>query len=216
MPTMDEITSSEPGDLFHVIFTTSHIQKDPRGEMEKVRIPGTYTSIGAAKAAAHSCLFDAGYEREWFSKYETNPEVFESLGIRQRAGLAVFATAPDGTTFRVRIHTTPNVNHLTTSYEDGRIPVDLYYVVQANVEYADGQGGELRDINIEGTFKSYDEARDFARGVLLSEEDGISKQSFAQYDEAGPNERDCGYGENVIVHAEMESVRLAEATMKIS
>ena len=68
-------------------------------------------------------------------------------------------------------------------------------------------------------------------GMLLSPENGISKESFAYYCEAGPDESDCGYGENVIVHAtsdygmnylviviksqELEAVTVAEASMRI-
>lgn len=223
---MTTASTIDPKNLYHVVFTTSNISKDPTSETEKVCITGTYTSLTSAKAAAHSCLFDAGYEREWFSQYETDPEVFESSGIRQRAGLAVLAVSPDGTTFRVRVCTTQDAGDLASGYENGRITVDLYHVVQTNIEY-----GSIRDMNIEATFKTYNEARNFASGVLLSEKDGITKQSFARYVEAGPDEKDCGYGENVIVHAigehgdnylvaviksqEMESVRLAEAAMRI-
>lgn len=222
----------EAENLYHVVLATSHIQRDPNSEIEKIRIPGTYHSLAAAKAAAHSCLFDGGYEREWFSQYEVDPAALESYSIHQRIGLIVFAVAPDGTTFRVCIATTPNVGHLTTDNEDGRIAADLYYVVQTNVEYADGDEGQRRDINVEGIFMRYDEAQSFARSVLLSEEDGITKESFAEYDEAGDNERDCGFGENVVIHAvgingenylvsvikgqAMESVKLAEAAVQIS
>jgi len=226
------INKAEPENLYHIVLTTSHIQRDPNSEIERVRIPGTYRSLAAAKAAAHSCLFDAGYEREWFSQYEVDPAVLESYSIHQHTGLVVLAVAPDGTTFRVYIATTPNVGRLTTDNEDGRIAADLYYVVQTNVEYADGDEGQRRDINIEGTFRTYDGAQSFAHTVLLSKEDGITKESFAEYDEAGDNERDCGFGENVVIHAvgingenylisvikgeEMESVKLAEATVRIS
>lgn len=66
--------------------------------------------------------------------------------------------------------------------------------------------------------------------MLLSDEEGITVSSYAEYCEAGPNENDCGYGENVIVHGisdnknhlvsvlkcqELESVRLAEVSFKI-
>ena len=223
--------NAAPENLYHIILTTSHIHKDPNSQIEKVRIAATYTNLAAAKAAAHRCLFDAGYEREWFTEYETKPEFFESHNLRQRTGLAVLAVAPDGTTFRVRVSTTPNRGKFTTDYEDGWIPYNLYHVVQTNVFYADDESGEVRDTNIEGSFKTYEEARQCASRVLLSEEDGITKESFAEYDEAGLNERDCGYGENVVVHAvgnngenilvsviksqTMESVRLAEAAMRI-
>jgi hypothetical protein len=225
-------SKSDLENLYHIVLTTSHIQRDPNSEIEKIRIPGTYRSLEAAKAAAHSCLFDAGYEREWFSQYEVDPTALERYRIHQHMGLVVLAVAPDGTTFRVCISTTPNIGHLTTDNEDGRIATDLYYVVQTNVEYADGDAGQGRDINIEGIFMTYNKAQSFAHSVLLSEEDGITKESFATYDEAGDNERDCGFGENVVIHAvgingenylisvikgqAMDSVKLAEAAVRIS
>ncbi|KKK22690.1 hypothetical protein P175DRAFT_0527956 [Aspergillus ochraceoroseus IBT 24754] len=221
--------------LYHIILTTSHIQKNPNNVVEKVRVPGTYTSLMTAKAAAHSCLYEAGYERDWFEVYETKIEAIAGEAQRgnlpERRGLMVYAIAPDGTTFRVRINTTANDKNLTSDLPDGRISVPLYYVIQANVEYSGDEGSLVRDINVEGTFTSYDEAREFASGVLLSAEDGITKESFANYTEAAPSETDCGFGENVIVHAaseygtnymvtviknqELQAVKLAEAAMKI-
>lgn len=218
--------------LYHIVLTTSHIQKDPNSVIEKIRIAGTYRTLEAAKAAAHSCLFDAGYEREWFSQYEVDPAALESYRIHQRMGLVVFAVASDGTTFRISISTTPNIGHLTTDNEDGRIATDLYYVVQTNVKYANGDEGQDRDVNIEGIFMTDDKARAFAHSVLLSEEDGITKDSFAEYDEADDNEGDCGFGENTVIHAvgingenylisvikgqTSESIKLAEAAVRIS
>jgi hypothetical protein len=80
--------------------------------------------------------------------------------------------------------------------------------------------------------KGYAEARNFASTLLLSKEDGITASSYQDYCEAGPSERDCEYGENVILHAignsgqnylvslikgqELESVRLAEASFRMS
>ncbi|OBT45532.1 hypothetical protein VE00_05073 [Pseudogymnoascus sp. WSF 3629] len=221
-----------PENLYHVVLTTSHLQKDPNSQIEKIRIAGTYCTLEAAKAAAHSCLFDAGYEREWFSQYEVDPAALESYKIHQSIGLVVLAVASDGTTFRVSISTTPNNSHLTTDNEDGRIATDLYYVVQTTADYADGEEGKRHDINIEGIFTTNDKAQAFAHSVLLSEEDGITKESFAEYDEAGGNEGDCGFGENVVVHAvgingenyqicvikgqAAESIKLAEAAVRIS
>jgi hypothetical protein len=218
----------EQDHLYHVVLTTSHMQKDPTGEIEKIRVLGTYISLPGAKVAAHTSLFDAGYEREWFTKYEADPEVFGRENIHPRTGLAVLAVAPDGTTFRVRILTTPNVDHLSTDNEDGRIARDLYYVIQSAFDY---DCRDDRSLNVEGVFNTYGEARDLAARVLLSEEDGIKKESFAQYDEARETERDCGFGENIVVHAvgmngenylvsviksqAMESVRLVEAAMRI-
>lgn len=207
----------EPEQLYHILFITSHLQKDPNGRFQKLRIPGTYISLESAKTAAHQCLFDAGYEREWFKKYET--------GMDNEDGQVVLAVAPAGSTYRVRIATTPNtVGKPLSKHEDGRITTDLYYVVETKAVL---EVEENRDINIEGIFTSYRDARDYALRVLLNAEDGVSKETFAEYDEAEPGLADCGYGDNMLVHAVgnngenflisvikaqvMESVRLAEA-----
>lgn len=217
--------------LFHILLTTSHLQKNPNNVVEKVRIPGTYTTVQAAKAAAYRCLFDAGYEKEWFTTYETKPEIFENKDLPERSGLAVFAVAPDGTEFRVHIITTPKDDKLLDEVIEGYVTKPLYYVVQANVEYSADEGSRVRDIDIEGVFLTYQEARDLASRVLLSKENAVTKESFAEYTEAAATEKDCGYGENVVVRAvseygtnylisviknqELEAVHLAEAAMRI-
>jgi len=197
---------------------------------EKIRITGTYTSVAKAKEAAHRCLFDSGYEREWFSTFETKPETLEGFGPYEGTGLTVYAVAEDGTVFRVRIFTSPNVLHLTTDNEDGRISTPLFYVVQTTVPYCSHERKPAHDTNVEGVFKSYAEARKLASTVLLSKEEGITPSSYEDYCEAGPDESDCEFGDNVIVHAVgksdenyfvsvigcqvLESVKLAEASFK--
>ncbi|RAL04676.1 uncharacterized protein BO80DRAFT_421930 [Aspergillus ibericus CBS 121593] len=226
------MSSKIPENLYHVLLTITRMNKNPNNIIETLRIPGTYTSLLAAKAAAHSCLYDAGYERDFFPTYETSHTIFEKENLPDRIGLAIYAVAPDGTTFRVRIDTTPNKLQLTTDLDDGRISIPLYYVVQANVEYDAIEGqSTVREMIVQGTFTDYLQARESARGVLLSEQDGILKGSYAAYVEAGEGDRDCGFGENVVVHAstdygvnhlvsvirnqELGSVSLAEAAMKI-
>lgn len=215
--------------IYHVLLTISQ-SKDPRGQIEKIRVLGTYTSVGKAKDAAHRALYDSGYEREWFSTFETNPETLEVLAPSEGTGLAVYAIATDGTKFRIRICTAPNDLQLTTSNEDGRIAIPLYYVVQTNIPYCSHERKPV-GTHIEGRFRSYAEARKFASTLLLSEKDGISPSSYQQYFEAGDDETDCDYGRNVVVHAinsngenfyisivtcqELESVRLAEASVNI-
>ncbi|KIX02597.1 uncharacterized protein Z518_08538 [Rhinocladiella mackenziei CBS 650.93] len=217
--------------LYHVLFSVSHIQKDVNSEVEKVRICGTYTTLPAAKAAAHKTLFEAGYEKEWFTEFDTKHEEFVAHGIKRRTGLCVLAKASDGTVFRVSVATTPNVQGFEGSAEDHKVHQDLYHVVQTNVLYSEDDSGEARETNVEGSFTSYEQARQYASQVLLAPEDDVTKESFAEYDEAEAGEKDCGYGENVVVHAvgqngenilvsvlkgqEMESVRLAEAAMRI-
>lgn len=125
----------------------------------------------------------------------------------------------------------PNILRLTTDNEDGRISASLYYVVRTNMPYCSHERKPAHDTNVEGLFQSYAEARKFASTLLLSEEDGIISSSYKYYCEAGSDERDCVYGDNVIVHAvgkneenyflsvimcqELESVRLADASFRL-
>lgn len=238
--TLDEVSTSQctsngtsreeakPDSLYHIMVTQSHLNKDINSKVEKIRVCGTYTSLPAAKAAAHRCLFDAGYEQEWFSEFDAKPEQIPPH--KRKAGQIVYAVAPDGNTFNVSIATTPNLWQYEAN-KDGKVMLDLYHVLQTTVDYGRDEDGEERETNIEGSFESYEQAWKYAQGVLLCETDGITKSSFADYHEAALGERDCGYGENVIVHAvgqngvnflvsvvkaeEMEAVRLAEAAMRI-
>ncbi|KAF4976849.1 hypothetical protein F66182_17449, partial [Fusarium sp. NRRL 66182] len=186
--------------LFHVLFITYHLQKDPNAVIQKLRVTGSYTSLAAAKTAAYSCLFDAGYEKEWFAEYTVHHDSTD--------GKVVSATSPDGTTFSVQILNSvldgdepqgaSKLWNYTVEEHDQRISTELYYVIQVKTHYDDEQ---LREINVEGTFLTYNAAREYAKGVLLSPTDGINAKSYAQYDEAGRDQRDCGFGANVIVHA---------------
>jgi hypothetical protein len=221
-----------PETLYHVLLTTSHISKNPNDLMiENLRVPGTYTSLLQAKAAAHSCLYEAGYEKEFFETYEVAPGHME--GHEHEPHIIIHATATDGTTFRVRIRNTRNETGLPASdLADGRVSVPLYYVIQVTTEYVGDEGVTLvQEVDVRGVFTSYAEARKFASRVLLSPEDGITKDTFVEYSEAGPGETDCGFGENVVVHAalgngtkylltvvktqELEALDVAEAAMRI-
>lgn len=218
--------------LYHIIFTSSHLSRhtDLHDQVEKIRVCGTYTVLDAAKKAAHRVLSEAGYEKEWFTDYNTKQDDFIAHGIKRRVGLIVLAKASNGTIFRITVATTPNLQAFRDD-EDHKINEPLYHVVQTNVLYSEDDTREARETNIEGSFLTYEQARKFASGVLLDTECGVTKESFAKYDEAEPNETDCGYGENVVAHVvgqngenilvsvllgqEMESVRLAEAAIRI-
>jgi hypothetical protein len=218
-----------PESLYHIMITQSHLNKDVNSAVEKVRVCGTYTSLSAAKAAAHRCLFDAGYEQEWFTEFDAKPDQI-SASRRRANGVVVYAVAPDKTTFTVSVATTPNLWGYEAN-KDGKVMLDLYFVLQTTVDYSRDEDGEERETNVGGCFESYEEAWKSAQDVLLCESDGVTKSSFADYHAAAAGEKDCGYGENVIVHAvgqngvnflvsvikaqEMEAVRLAEAAMRI-
>lgn len=230
MPQSNPTTADGAPEFVHHVLLMNSPSRSSARQSEKVRILGTYMTPKQAKDAAHLSLFDSGYEREWFQTFETRPEVLEELASSQGTGLAVFAVAVDGTRFRVRISTTPNNLQLTSDNDDGRVSLPLYYVTETIIPYCSHERIPGYDSHVEGVFKTYTEARKFASTVLLSDKEGVTASSYAEYCEASPGENDCGYGENVIVHAirdnenhlvsvlkceELESVRLAEASFKI-
>lgn len=227
-PSKDQ-SKATADNLYHIILTQSRLQHDVNSKVEKVRVCDTYTNLEHAKAAAHRSLFDAGYEREFFTEYDVKEDQFP-VPTKRKAGMMVYAVAQDKTTFIVTIATTPNVFHFETD-EDGMVPFELYHVLQTTVDYGQDESGLERETVVEGSFRTYGEAEKCARQVLLDEQDGLTKSSYDVYDEAAPGERDCGWGENVLIHAvgdnginylvsvvksqELESVRLAEAAMRM-
>jgi len=218
-----------PKSLYHILFTTSHLEHDPNGQLEKVRVCGTYTSLPKAKAAAHKCLFDAGYEQEWFTTFDAYQHD-STTAWPHGDGVMVYAVAPGGEIFKTSVVTTANVMGFKGN-EDGKVDATLYHVLQTTIYYDSDSSGEKRETNIEGSFLTYKEARAFASKVLLSHADGLTPRSWAVYEEAGKDDADWEYGENVVVRAvgdngenimvsvvmaqEMESVRLMQAAMRI-
>ena len=218
-----------PEQLYHIILTVSHLAKDPNSQLEKLRVVGTYVSLPVAKAAAYRVLFEAGYESEMFTEYETDSHSGSVSSKRMVSGVLVHAETQDGTAFEVSILGTPNDLKMMTLSEDGRVLHSLYHVMQTDISYEDYASN--REHKLKGSFHNYEDASKRAMQVLLDGKDGLTKESYAQYDEAAPGEKDCGYGENVLVHAVgndgenilisvvlgqvLESARLAEAAMRI-
>lgn len=249
--TTSPVNNGKPAsDIYHVLIESSHLTKDPTQQIEKLRIVGTYDTLPLARAAGYRALFDAGYEAEFFKSYGVSNTFFDEHKVAPdtQDGLLVYAVAQDGTIFQVRLLITPNDEHWTHEFEDGRVCKTLYYVVETTSNYNDGAEGEaVRSHAIKGVFEDYEKARTLALRALLKDPNvgkekfgeyqimangaGIIKKNFAQYEEVQDGERDCGYGENVLVHAVgqdgrnysvsviqgsvLESVRLMEASMRI-
>lgn len=218
--------STESDSLFHVLLTTSHLEKDINSQVQGVRICGTFASLPAAKAFAHRCLFDAGYEAEWFTTFRTQHDLHL---VDHREERIVEATGPGGEVFTVDIATIPNALGLAPASPAARIAAPLFHVVQTIVHYGQDESGQSRDTTVQGSFTDYERAREVAHSLLLWFEDGIDKDTYVQFEEAAPGEPDCGYGENVVVHAvgengdnylisilkgeEMEAERVREAAL---
>jgi hypothetical protein len=228
-PKMPGATSTSSGaDIYHVILTSSHFKRDPNSEIQKVRVCGTYTSIKAAKAEAHQTLFDAGYEQEWFKVFESCTQ--NTTDWKYGDGVVIYAEAPEGEIFTVSISTAKDT--LGVKGNDlGKIDIPLYHILQTTIFYDKDTSGGMRETNIQGTFKTYDEARAAAVTLLVNEEDGLTKESWAEYDELPVGEKEGEYGENVVVHVigsngenvllsvvkehELEALRILEAAMRL-
>lgn len=190
-----------PDFLYHVVLVISPSEgKDPNEKVEQLRIFGSYDSIQHAKEAAQSTLTNLGYDKQLFSKYVSDPQELEKLAPTQGLGLAAYATSADGTIFRVRILTTANDQHLAAD-KSGKVTGDLYHVVQTNIRFENNERKKPNEINIEGAYPSYADARKRASTALLSKSDNITPSSYQEYHEAAPNQADNGFAENVIVHA---------------
>lgn len=94
--------------LYHVKRTIIDYADDKSGATRTTDILGTFTDLAAAKQAAHSALASEGYIRDDFEvfeqKNETDPEEW-----KHGDGCLVYAKAPRGQEFDVRIDTKPNV-----------------------------------------------------------------------------------------------------------
>ena len=192
------LLNNESENLFHVVLMTSHLEKDVNSKIQGVRICGTFDSLLAAKALAHRCLFDQGYEQEWFTTFKTQHDLQD---IDHREDKIVEATGPAGEVFTVTISTIPNAFRLISTTDTKRITMPLYHLVQTIVHYDVDESGQSRDTTVQGSYTTYERAREIAHELLLWSEDGINRSIYTQYAEADPGELDCGYGENVVVHA---------------
>jgi hypothetical protein len=100
-------TTEAPEYLFHVKRTITDFAEDKSGATRTTDILGTFTSLAAAKNAAHGALAAEGYIKDDFEvleqKDETDPEEW-----KHGDGCLVFAKAPRGQEFDVRIDTKPN------------------------------------------------------------------------------------------------------------
>ncbi|ORY16529.1 hypothetical protein BCR34DRAFT_94779 [Clohesyomyces aquaticus] len=179
--------------LYHVKRTIVDLKNDVTGALQKVDIRGTYTDLAKAKEAAKREIVDEGYEKDDFPVYDVKGDPDE---WKHGDGIFVYAEAPEGEKFWVRIETTPN--ELNLKGTNGKVEEKLFHVIQTTIHYNKDRSGAIRDTSIEGTFTNFDDAKKKALTCLLDED--VSKSDFAEYDEF-TGQQDWAFGEDTIVHA---------------
>lgn len=93
--------------LYHIKRTITDYHEDRSGATRIVDILGSFTELAAAKKAAFSALASEGYLRDDFEKYESKNEV-DLEEWKHGDGVVIFAKAPAGQEFEVRLDTKPN------------------------------------------------------------------------------------------------------------
>jgi hypothetical protein len=206
---MDPSDTKDNSDvLHHVLLEVVDYHKDSSGATRTIDVLKTYSSLPAAKSYAYNALQALGYSRTDFDEYdERKDSEDETTELWQHDdGVLVHARAPAGQVFSVRIDTTPNAQGMKAS-PDGVVEDPLYYVVQTRIDYnADRTGGKEMS-GVEGVFRTRREACSAAYKALLDEGEGVTKESFAEYEEKGGEEggEDWPYGDDVLVHAVTEN-----------
>jgi hypothetical protein len=92
--------------LYHVKRTIIDFSQDPSGATQTTDILNTFTNLDAAKSVALASLFNQGYLKDDFTKYEENDRTRE---LKHRDGVMVFAKGPSRREFYIDLDTTPNV-----------------------------------------------------------------------------------------------------------
>jgi hypothetical protein len=183
--------------LYHIKCEIINYHEDKSGATRSTDIYGTYISLPAAKATALTCLKTAGFLPSDFDIYEekTDPENW-----KYGEDVLVYAKAPAGQEFRVRLDVTPNVRGLKGN-DEGAVEGHLHYVLQTNIDYSKDRTGGSQASLIEGVYLRREEAEQAAYNVLLDESEGLTRESYDEFDRLDEQTGDWPYGDDVMVHA---------------
>jgi hypothetical protein len=111
--------------LYHVKRTILDFHEDKSGATQITDVLGTFTDLAAAKAAARSALASEGYLKDDFEVYEEKDQT-DSEEWKHGDGVLVYAKAPAGQEFDVRLDTKPNMMKLKGN-ASGEVEGVLHY-----------------------------------------------------------------------------------------
>lgn len=165
--------------LYHTVLNVIDYHTDPSGSTQYVYVLGSHGTLEAAKEFAAKSLNTLGYEPEEFEVYDVHGRGEE---WKHGDGVIVYAKAPAGQEFIVRLDTTPNPEGLMVR-PDGSLVLGhgldhLHYVLQTKVDYNKDRSGAARTTEIEGCYRHRADAIRAARACLAEE-----REHYAQYDE---------------------------------
>lgn len=198
--TNQESAGEVPELLYHTLLTVVDYHDDTSGFTQTTFPLGTHISLPAAKEFAAHSLEGLGYQPDDFAEYAVHtPEAGENW--KYGDGVIVYAKAPAGQEFLVKLDTTTNTENLPAGGpgETPKLPSEsdhLHYVIQTTIDYHQDRSGGVQTTEIEGV---YVHRRDAVKAALqmLSED----KSEYAQYDEQTELGGEWPFGEDVVVHA---------------
>jgi len=183
--------------LYHIKRTVIDYLNDKSGATQITDILGTFTDLAAAKAAANAALASEGYIKDDFEVYEQKSEIGAEKWTHGD-GVFVFAKAPAGQEFEVRIDTKPNSGGFKGN-ADGEVEGHLHYVLQTTIDYNNDRVGGIQTTEVVGTYATRKEAFEASKTALLDAE--VTKESFAEYDEKEEFQGEWPYPEEAVIHA---------------
>ncbi|KAJ6438946.1 hypothetical protein O9K51_08348 [Purpureocillium lavendulum] len=208
-----------PENLFHTVLTVVDLHVDASGGTRAYYVLGTHGTLAAAKAYSAVALQEAGFRDDDFDECALRPSaaVLDATpgAWPHGEGVLVFARAPAGQEFAIRIDTTPNAESLRAWTGPGagegggsagggdagslHLPDGaqfLHYVLQTTVDYNADRTGAAQTAGIEGAYVHRADAWTAAHRCL-------DRDDYAEYDARGDAEfvGAWPYGEDVVVHA---------------
>lgn len=195
-------TPDIPEQLYHTLLTVIDFHDDTSGYTRSTYPLATHTSLPAAKSFAAHALEHLHYQPDDFTTYSVRTPS-TAAAWTHGDGAVVYAKAPAGQEFLVRLATTPNTQSLPAGGpgDTPRLPATaehLHYVVQTRVDYDQDRSGGAQQVEVEGVYAHRGEALAAAKEALRG-----SGEEWAQYDEreAGGAAGEWPFGDDVVVHA---------------
>ncbi|CAG9988122.1 unnamed protein product [Clonostachys byssicola] len=191
-----------PEFLYHTCLTINEHHIQTLADIPRLYVLGSHGTLESAKQFALEALATLGYKEEDFAIYQTRPHDAEEWDHGN--GTIVYAKAPAGQEFLVRIDTKLNIEDLPASVSDGSLYLPrgtdhLHFIVQTQIKY---NADRAVSSEIQGAYLKRNDAIEAATWCLLGESTDL-KSDYAQFEIKKNLEpkADWPFGEDVLIHA---------------